>query len=97
MNLFGVAAEIVFYYVATAPRVDFATGTRVNVPGIRCDGGDVFRMQTTHANQSKMVAAVHVKRTADTGCDHIVLTIVCETNGGRHFVADVTQGTAALE
>lgn len=75
VNFLRVTSEIVLDDVSTAPCVDFGAGTRINEAWIRCNGRNIFGMQTTDANQSKMFAAVDVKRSPHARCDHIVLAI----------------------
>lgn len=97
MHLVRVPIEMMANNVTGTPRIDFCAHTCIHKPIVRCNAVDIVRMQATYANQSEMIATVHMEDTANTCYNDILLSTGGEAHCGRHTITNQAQRTMPLK
>lgn len=88
MHFLRMSLETMAHNVASSPGKYAVASACVHKPIVRCNAGDIFWMQSTHANQAKMIATVDVKHSTDAGDDYVLLSTSGESHRRWHLITN---------
>lgn len=80
--------EVVTHNITGTPCIDFRSDTCVHESIVRRNARDIVRMQTTHTNQTEMIATVHVKYAANACYNDILLAPSGKAHRCRHMITN---------